>query len=193
MTTQTSDIYFPDATQLQPQIQDEQHDHHAGGSSHAATIEVHQHDKRSRAASIRQFVWHLLPMVLSMVAGMMIYHLLVGTLLAGTGFAALTKQNRLFGYWMMVASMVLGMLALMRYHRSTWRYCLEMTLAMLAPLAAMTVLVFFALFPIQILYGLGDPLMILAMAAYMLYRPVEHAHGAHKHAGHQPSAAPQTE
>lgn len=130
------------------------------------------------------FLWHLLQMVLAMAAGMMIYHLLLGTVLAGTGYAALTKEYQLFGYWMMVVSMTLGMIALMRYHRSTWRYCLEMTIAMLAPLAALTVLVLCYLFPIHTLYGVGDPVMILAMAAYMLYRPGQHAHGAHGNGSH---------
>ena len=141
---------------------------------------------RKAAASVGRFLWHLLQMVLAMEAGMVVYHLLLGTLLAGSGYAALTKDYPLFSYWMMVASMTLPMIALMRsYHKSTWRSCGAMTFAMLAPVAALTVLVLCALIPLQILHALGDPLMILAMAAYLVYRRGEHTHGGHTHAVHQ--------
>jgi hypothetical protein len=135
---------------------------------------------------VGRFLWHLLQMILAMEAGMAIYHLLLHTVLAGTAYAALTDASPLFGYWMMVASMALPMIALMRaYHKSSWRSCNEMTIAMLVPPAALTVLVICDLIPIQTLQALGDPLMILAMAADMLYRRGEHAHGGHAHAGHQ--------
>jgi hypothetical protein len=141
---------------------------------------------RSQAASVGCFLWHLLQMVLAMEAGMAAYHLLLHTLLSGTGYAALTNSYPLFGYWMMVASMTLPMIALMRYyHKSSWRSCNEMTIAMLLPPAVLTGLVLCALIPLHTLQALGDPLMILAMAADMLYRRDEHAHGGHAHAGHQ--------
>ena len=38
---------------------------------------------------------------------MMAYHHLLWPLLAGTGYAALTKEYPLFGYWMMVVSMAI--------------------------------------------------------------------------------------
>src|SRR6266498_1022765 len=83
---------------------------------------------RSVAASVGGFLWHLLQMVLAMEVGMAVYHLLLGTVLTGTGYAALTREYRLFGYWMMVVSMALPMIALMRYyHKSNWRYCGAMT------------------------------------------------------------------
>jgi hypothetical protein len=141
---------------------------------------------RNFAPKAGQSIWHLVQMALVMEAGMMVYHRLLLPVLAPTGFSTLTKEYPLFGYWMMVASMTLPMIALMRgYHRSTWRYCLEMSTAMLAPLAALTLLVVCQLMPIHILYGVGDPVMILAMAAFMLFRPGHHAHGGHEHAGHQ--------
>jgi hypothetical protein len=139
---------------------------------------------RSRAASVGRFAWHLLQMVLAMEAGMAVYHLLLHTLLAGTGYAALTNTYPLFGYWMMVVSMTLPMIALMRlYHKSSWRSGGEMTIAMLVPPAALTTLVLCSLIPLYTLQALGDPLMILAMAADMLYRRDEHAHAGHQHAG----------
>jgi hypothetical protein len=65
-----------------------------------------------------------------------------------------------------------------------------MTLAMLAPLAALTVLVLCAVLPIGTLYGVGDPVMYVAMAAYLIYRPHGHAQGGHAHAGY-PHSAPE--
>jgi hypothetical protein len=35
--------------------------------------------------------------------------------------------------------------------------------------------------------------MILAMAAYMLYRRGEHVHGGHEHATHQPAGSSEAE
>ncbi len=130
-----------------------------------------------------RFLWHLVQMVLAMEAGMMIYHLLLWPLLAPTGLSILTQEYPLFSYWMMAFSMALGMIVLMRYHKSTWRYSLQMTTAMLAPLAALTVLVLWYVLPIHTLYGVGDPVMILAMTAFMLYRPQEH--GGHKHSANE--------
>lgn len=137
---------------------------------------------RGRAASVGGFLWHFVQMVIAMEIGMMVYHLLISPLLAQTAYAALTDAYPIIGYWMMIFFMALGMLSLMLYQKSSGRYCLEMMMAMLAPVAALTVLVLCSLMPSQILYGLGDPTMFLAMAAYMLYRPHEHAHGAHEHA-----------
>jgi hypothetical protein len=123
-------------------------------------------------------------MVIAMEAGMALYHLLLNTVLTGSSYAALTREYRLFGYWMMVVSMALPMVALMRYyHKSNWRDCGEMTFAMLTPVAVLTLLVLCELIPIQILHAVGDPLMIVAMAAYMFYRRREHAHGGHEHTG----------
>jgi hypothetical protein len=141
-----------------------------------------------------RFIWHLVQMILAMEGGMMIYHLLLWPVLAPRGLSALTNAIPMIGYWMMLASMTLPMIALMRgYHRSTWRYCLEMTIAMLAPLAVLTVLVLCHLLPIQTLYGIGDPVMFLAMAAYMLYRPHQHTHSGNEHAGHQHASSIEAE
>lgn len=151
---------------------------------------------RSHAANVGGFLWHFLQMVLAMEIGMMVYHLLLRPLLAQTPYADLTAAYPLIGYWMMVTFMILGMLALMLYRKSTGRYCLEMTLAMLMPIAMLTVLVLCSLIPSHTLYGAGDPLMFLAMAAFMLYRPHEDAHVVHEHTGHQhadPSEAETTQ
>jgi hypothetical protein len=139
------------------------------------------------------FLWHFLQMVIAMELGMMVYHKLLWPLLAQTPYADLTDAYPLFGYWGMVVSMVLGMFALMLFQRSPWKYCVQMTLAMVAPIAGLTVLVMCYLIPSHILYGIGDPVMFIAMAAFMLIRPHDHHHAAHEHAGHQTADQPQAE
>ncbi len=130
---------------------------------------------RGATASMGRLLWHFVQMILVMEAGMLIYHHLLWPILAPTGYAALTSDYPLFGYWMMVLCMTLPMLAFMRvYHRPTWNYCLGMTLAMFAPLAVLTVLAFGYLIPIRTLYTVGDPFMFVAMGLYMFYCPYEH-------------------
>lgn len=146
---------------------------------------LHRFHLRGTVARVAGFLWHFAQMVIAMEIGMMVYHLLLSPLLSQTPYSALTDAYPIIGYWGMVISMVLGMLALMLYHKSTERYILEMTMAMLAPVVALTVLVLCSLIPSHILYGIGDPVMFVAMAAYMLYRPHEHAHGGNEHASHE--------
>ena len=135
---------------------------------------------RSRAAAVGRFGWPLLQMVLAMEAGMAVSHLLLGTALAGSGFAVLTETYPLFDYWTMVASMTLPMLALMRfYHKSSWRACNEMTIAMLVPPLALTLLMLGGLIELHTLQLLGDPLMILAMAIDMFLRRDQHGPDCH--------------
>jgi hypothetical protein len=135
---------------------------------------------RGAAPNVGRLLWHFIQMILVMEAGMMIYHHLVWPILAPTGYAAFTRDYPLFGYWMMVLSMALPMIAFMRaYHGATWDYCIGMALAMLTPLAVLTMLVFFSLIPIHALYTVGDPLMFLAMALYMLYWRHDPAYAKH--------------
>jgi len=149
-------------------------------------ITIHHHSRPGARTKVGALLWHLIQMIVAMEAGMAVYHLLLGTLLAQTGYAALTKAEPLFGYWMMVVSMTLPMIGLMRFQRSSWRHCLEMTAAMVAPSAALTLLVLVGSISFGLLSGAGDPAMYLAMAAYMLYRRNDHgAHGcgSQQHAG----------
>jgi len=131
---------------------------------------------RTMAVSVGRFLWHFLQMTIAMELGMMIYHKLIYPLIAPMGLDALTDTYPLVGYWMMLISMAAGMVVLMRFHKSTWRYCMEMTGAMFVPLIALTALVIFELCPAHILYAFGDPLMFLAMAAFMIIRPANHTH-----------------
>jgi hypothetical protein len=133
-----------------------------------------------RIATVRKvggFLLRLLQMVVAMEAGMGVYHLLVRTILAKTGYAALTNAYPIIGYLMMELSMVAPMLALMRFwHKSTWRYSLQMSAVMLAPVATLTMLALSHVIPMKILYGFGDPGMYLAMVVFMLVRPHGQVH-----------------
>ncbi len=135
--------------------------------------------------TVLRFLWHFGQMVVVMEAGMMIYHKLVMPQLAPFGFHRLMMAQPLLCYWLMVASMALPMIAWMRIiHKSTWRYTLEMTAIMLAPLAALSALVLCGLCSIQILQSFGDPLMFVAMAAFLLLRPAQHVHSGQAQACH---------
>jgi hypothetical protein len=125
---------------------------------------------QSQMVKVGTFIWHLAQMILVMEAGMMGYMRLIRPLLTSTPVSWIFSRFPLISYWVMVVSMVLPMLALMRlYHQSTWGYSLGMTLIMVAPTTALTILVVCSLIPIHTLYAWGDPLMYLAMTAYMLF------------------------
>ncbi len=64
---------------------------------------------------IGDFLLRLLQMVLAMEAGMGIYYLLARTILARTGYAALTDLCPVIRYLTMALSMMLPMIALMRF------------------------------------------------------------------------------
>jgi hypothetical protein len=152
-------------------------DDHTSLAARAGPLRILQPRQRDVLRKVVSYVWHLLQMVIAMEVGMFAYHLLASTVLARIGYAALTDAYPYVGYSAMVAGMVVGMVAFMLWQRSSWRHCLEMTLAMLAPVVVLAVLVVSGLVPIGVLYSLGDPLMILAMALFMLVRPHQHAHG----------------
>jgi len=78
---------------------------------------------------------------------------------------------------MMVVAMAVAMIIFMRYyHKSTWQFCAEMTVAMLVPPAVLTIPVLRSRVPIEFLQVGSNWLMIPAMAALMLYRRGHHVH-----------------
>ncbi|MDR3578144.1 MAG: hypothetical protein P4L50_30120 [Anaerolineaceae bacterium] len=136
-------------------------------------------------AKAGSFIWHLAQMILVMEAGMMVYMRLIRPLLTTTAFSDTLSRHPLISYWLMVISMALPMIALMRLlHKSTWGYSLGMTIGMVAPLAALTVLVLCNLVSIHILFAISDPLMFMAMAVFMIVRPHTHAHASCQPACH---------
>lgn len=89
-----------------------------------AALQETTQDNRSPslAAKAGVFIWHWVQLVLAMEAGMILYHLLTGKVLAGTGFAALTMDSRLFGLGMTIVFISLGAIALLRIRRSAWQF-----------------------------------------------------------------------
>ena len=75
---------------------------------------------------------HLFEMVVSMYVGMLVYHLLVALPLSGLGLGSLVSGD--LGYTWMTLSMVVPMVALMRFQGHTWRMANEMSLGMVAPI-----------------------------------------------------------
>ncbi len=152
-------------------------------SANAPTMEAHQHHPTpSRAAKVRAFVWHFVQRVLAMMVGMGVYHLLTGKALAA--YPVLNFAG-------MELSMVLPMVALMRYHRHDWQRTLEMAAAMLIGPAVVIACVQLGLHNYipglspKTLFVLGDMSMYLGMLGIMLYRSAEYTtgHAAHQHTG----------
>jgi hypothetical protein len=134
------------------------------------TIESHHHVlPASRAAKIRSFVWHLLQMVVAMQAGMALYMLFVDQL-APAAYKAAMVAYPLLDFWMMMLAMTLPMIGLMLYHKYDLRYCIGMTIAMLAPVGLLTVLTQVDLMSICGLHCNGQTAMVLGMAIYMFFR-----------------------
>ena len=130
------------------------------------------------AKHVVRSAWLLLQMILAMHAGMALYHLLLHTVLAETSYAHLMHHRPVLDYWMTVVSMVIPMVAWMRVcHKSSWRACGEMTLVMLVPPAVLKLFVLGEMVPLVTFLEIDDPLMILAMAAYLLFAPSTHGPG----------------
>lgn len=91
--------------------------------------------KQGPAAKVGHFLWHLLQMVLAMMAGMAVYKVLFGVLLA----PAVMVAYPLLKYPVMFAFMTPSMAAVMRYHGYNWRRTTEMVWAMIGPPAVLVV------------------------------------------------------
>jgi hypothetical protein len=130
------------------------------------------------AKHVARSLWLLLQMVVVMHVGMTLYHLPLHTVLADTSYAALLHHHPRLYYRTTVLSMVIPMVALMRlYHKSSWRACAEMTAVMVAPLVVLRLLVLGEVVPLETFLEIDDPLMIIAMATYLLYKQSSHRPG----------------
>jgi len=129
----------------------------------------HHRPQSNGAAKIKSFLWHLFQMIVAMEIGMALYHGAFVNLLAPISYKFATIAYPLFDYWMMMISMILPMICLMRYHRYDWRYCIGMTIAMLAPVALLTMLMWIGLISMMTLRIAGSITMNLGMVIYMLF------------------------
>ena len=116
-----------------------------------------------------------------MMAGMAVLGVALWVLGEPPGYA-----NLFVRYGLMGAFMAAPMVGWMRYRRHTWSDGLEMTVAMLAPIFALVVLVELGI--ARYVPGLSeDSLMMLShvamiggMVVLMIYRWDRYAHGAHE-------------
>lgn len=135
----------------------------------------------------RRFIWHFVQMVVAMLVGMSVYHLLTGKALVA---------YPVVNFALMELSMVLPMVALMRYHRHSWQRTWEMAAVMLAGPALAALCVQFGLhtyiagLSYKTFFTLGDIAMYLGMLGIMLYRRAEYIAG---HTDHHHASSPQNE
>ena len=133
------------------------------------------------------FLWHLLQMLLAMMAGMASYGLLSGMLPAASDYAALLAAYPTLEYPVMFAFMTPPMVALMRLHGYNWRRTTEMVGAMLGPPAVLIALVlggasdYLPWLSVSTLGLSTHVAMLVGMVVWMLYRGAEIEHlGQHK-------------
>jgi hypothetical protein len=141
-----------------------------------ASTERDRHHQQGSAAAAGRFVRHLLEMVLAMAAGMAVFSVTFRWLLTPTGYRALHTHSPLLWFAGMGISMMVPMIAWMRYHQGhSGRQCAEMTAAMLVPSGTIAALVQFGV--IADPWLAARPLststhvaMLLGMILVMLYR-----------------------
>ena len=129
----------------------------------------HHPPQSNLLAKIKPFIWHLFQMIVAMEIGMALYHGAFVNQLAPMSYKFAIIAYPLFDYWMMMISMILPMICLMRYHRYDWRICIGMTIAMLAPVALLTMLMWIGLISMMTLRIAGNITMNLGMVIYMLF------------------------
>jgi hypothetical protein len=135
------------------------------------------------------FIWHLVQMVLAMVAGMAIYVPLFRLLLTPEGYKAMQIEQPFLWYAEMAVFMAVPMVALMRHHGYRWPRCAEMTGAMLIPPAGLIALVqlgvpaYLPWLSTRTLPASTHIVMLLGMLGAMLYRRAEYSDSRHHHGG----------
>jgi flagellar biosynthetic protein FliP len=124
----------------------------------------------SRGRRVWHFVRHYLEMVVAMLVGMVVFGRLEQ--LAVPGLHLRTDLDVL----VMATNMAIGMGAWMRFRGHSWRGIAEMSASMYLPFAALLVPYWTGAISGSALMTWGHALMLPAMAAVMLLRPLEYAH-----------------
>lgn len=139
------------------------------------TMEAAVHPEKARR-QVARFTWHFVQMYIVMMLGM----LPMAIVLALLGVRNLSKtQPELFAVTMTI-SMVLPMLAWMRFRMGHgWARTTEMSLAMIAPCVVFVPLCLIGLLPDQAAVGASMSLMPLTMLADMGYRWRDYAQHRH--------------
>jgi hypothetical protein len=152
----------------------------------------HRTHPRPASAATRtdlcQWICHLAQMIVAMYAGMTVYMLLAPAL----GLHSLARGD--LGYAGMVLSMLVPMVALMRFQHHSWRMSSEMAAGMTAPILVCLALVrsgldthvpFLTWLSAANVYFVANVAMLLGMIAVMVYRRGGYAAAQHATPGGQ--------
>lgn len=128
------------------------------------------HPIHSLAAQTGRFLLHLLEMLIAMQIGMGLFHLMLGLIRTYSSSRALEAGTFLHAI-VMTVFMTIPMVAWMIFRGHGWRHCVEMVVAMIAPVAFIGLLCQLGIDAyLPWLAGLSTPLMFLGMILAMLYR-----------------------
>ena len=153
---------------------------------HINTASIQAHDRRIRnaASKVGRFIWHLLEMLLAMIAGMPIFYMLENLIPASSSYAAAFESGTNLYDLAHAVFMTVPMAAWMIVRGHGWRHSAEMAFAMLAPVAASIVLSLLGADAyLPWLDDAGHLAMFLGMILAMLYRR-DHYTGKAGHSAH---------
>jgi hypothetical protein len=143
------------------------------------------------SAPTRHFARHYVEMVIVMFAGMAVLGLPAGWAMTamGTSWDELQSDAPAAMFGLMAMTMVVPMVAWMRFRGHGWRANGEMSLSMVLPtLGAIALLSADVVEDVGALLVAEHVVMLLAMLGAMLLRPSEYAAPAHPHAHAQVTA-----
>jgi uncharacterized membrane protein YhaH (DUF805 family) len=147
-------------------------------------IQAYVYRIRGTALNVARFILHLLEMVLSMMAGMVVLYLLDVLTPDSASYAAAFEYGTILFDFVMAVFMTVPMVAWMIVRGHDRRHVKEMALGMNVPVAAIIVLrLLGAESALPWLVDASHPAMFLGMLIAMLYRR-DHYTGKASHSAH---------
>ncbi len=143
----------------------------AHGTTDVRTTEV----RTARRRRVRKLVVHYLEMVVAMLVGMVALQPLWNMAFDAVGWSAVLARPEPMAL-VMATNMTIGMTAIMRWRRHSWRACAEMGAAMYLPFVVLFVPLWAGVLSADGMLLWGHVLMLFAMAGAMAIRPHEYAH-----------------
>ncbi len=143
----------------------------AHGTTDVRTTDV----RTARRRRVRKLVVHYLEMVVAMLVGMVALQPLWNMAFDAVGWSAVLDRPEPMAL-VMATNMTIGMTAVMRWRKHSWRACAEMAAAMYLPFVVLFVPMWAGLLSVDGMYLWGHLLMLFAMAGAMAIRPDEYAH-----------------
>ncbi len=139
-------------------------------SASSPTVPASTSSSTSRGRRWLRFTRHFVVMLAAMYAGMLTLYPAYGFLAGRLGYADPTSQLPVLSGLVMAFAMTAPMVALMAYHRHSWRPVTEMAAAMVIPTLGATLLHLAGTIPATAVMSVGHITMIPAMLAVMLLR-----------------------